>query len=85
MLVALLRIGEIARETLKHDFRSIDPKQARILLLDGAPRLLTTLPEDLSKEAEKSLLQLGVRVRAGAMVNQIDGEGVTYRKPDGSM
>src|SRR5579872_1339263 len=78
-------LGEIARETLKHDFRAIDPKDARILILDGGSRLLTTLPEDLSAQAEKSLLRLGVRVRTGAMVSQIDGEGVTFRKPDGSV
>ena len=78
-------LGEIARETLKHDFRAIDPKDARILILDGGPRLLTTLPEDLSAHAEESLLRLGVRVRAGAMVSQIDEDGVTFRKPDGSM
>jgi NADH dehydrogenase len=76
-------LGEIARETLKHDFRAIDPKDARILILDGAPRLLTTFPEDLSLEAEKSLVRLGVRVRAGAMVTEIDADGVTFRKPDG--
>lgn len=78
-------LGEIARETLKHDFRSIDPKKARILLLDGGPRLLTSLPEDLSTHAAKSLLHLGVRVKTHAMVTTIDGEGVAFRKPDGSI
>ena len=78
-------LGEIARETLKHDFRSIDPRLARILLLDGGPRLLTTLPEGLSAHAEKSLLELGVRVRTHAMVTAIDGEGVSFRHPDGNV
>lgn len=78
-------LGEIARETLKHDFRAIDPKDARILILDGAPRLLTTFPEDLSAAAEKSLLQLGVRVRTGMFVTEIDEEGVSFRKPDGGV
>jgi NADH dehydrogenase len=78
-------LGEIARETLKHDFRSIDPKQSQILILDGAPRLLMAFPEDLATEAEKSLLRLGVRVKAGLMVTEIDGDGVSYRKADGTV
>src|SRR5579871_431310 len=65
-------LGEIARETLKNDFRAIDPKDARILLLDGGPRLLTTFPEDLSRQAEQELTQLGVRVRTGVMVTDVD-------------
>ena len=77
-------LGEIARETLKHDFRAIDPKQSRILILDGAPRLLMTFPEDLATQAEKSLLRLGVGVKPGLMVTEVDGEGLTYRKKDGS-
>ncbi len=78
-------LGEIARETLKHDFRSIDPKHAQILILDGAPRLLMAFPEDLAAEAEKSLLRLGARVRAGTMVTDVDGDGVSYRQSDGTV
>ena len=78
-------LGEIARETLKNDFRSIDPRQARILILDGAPRLLMTFPEDLATKAEESLLRLGVRVKAGLMVTEVDGDGLSYRKADGSV
>src|SRR5213593_4796632 len=48
-------IGEIARETLRNDFRSIHPEEARILLLDGAPRVLMTFPEDLAEKATKTL------------------------------
>jgi NADH dehydrogenase len=77
-------LGEIAGETLKHEFRSIDPKTARILILDGGPRLLTTYPEDLSREAEKSLLRLGVRVRTGVMVSEVDGSGVTFGNQSGA-
>ncbi|HLK50338.1 MAG TPA: NAD(P)/FAD-dependent oxidoreductase [Bryobacteraceae bacterium] len=77
-------LGEIARETLKHDFRAIDPKDARILILDGAPRVLSTFPPDLSMEAEKSLMRLGVRVREGVFVTEIDANGVTFRRKDGS-
>jgi len=78
-------LGEIARETLKHDFRSIDPKDARILILDLAPRVLTAFPEDLSKHAEESLRRLGVRVRTGVQVTEVNVEGITFRTPDGSV
>lgn len=77
-------LGEIANETLKHEFRSIDPKTARILVLDGAPRLLTTYPDDLSKQAETSLTRLGVRARTGVMVSEVDGDGVTFRNERGA-
>lgn len=69
-------LGEIARETLRHDFRFIDPADARILLLDGGSRILSAFPEDLSAAAERSLLKLGVRVRAGVKVTSIDATGV---------
>jgi NADH:ubiquinone reductase (H+-translocating) len=71
-------IGEIARQTLKNDFRSIHPEEAQIIVLDGAPRLLTAFPEDLSQKAEQSLAKLGVRVRTGARVKNVDQEGVTF-------
>ncbi len=77
-------LGEIARETLKHDFRAIDPKDAQILILDGAPRVLSAFPPDLSAQAEKSLRRLGVAVRTGVFVTDVDADGVTFRKPDGS-
>ena len=71
-------IGEIARETLKNDFRSICPQDARIILLDGAPRLLMPFPEDLAQKADRSLARLGVQVKTGAMVKNVDREGVTF-------
>jgi len=77
-------VGEIARHTLKNDFRSIDPADSRILVVDTAPRVLATYPEDLSQKAERSLLKLGVRVRTGVMVTGVDGEGVTIRTASGS-
>ena len=54
-------IAEIARQTLKNDFRSIKPEEAKIILLDGAPRALMTFPEDLSQKASRSLGKLGER------------------------
>jgi NADH dehydrogenase len=69
-------IAEIARQTLKNDFRSINPGEAQIILLDGAPRVLMPFPEDLSEEANRSLAKLGVQVRCGAMVKQVDQHGL---------
>lgn len=77
-------LGEIARHTLKNDFRSIHPADARILVLDSAPRVLGSYPEDLSSKAERSLVKLGARVRAGVTVTCVDGNGVTIRTPSGS-
>jgi NADH dehydrogenase len=70
-------IAEIARQTLKNDFRSIHPEEAQIILLDGAPRVLMPFPEDLAEKASRSLAKLGVEVRCGAMVKRVDKEGLT--------
>ena len=70
-------IAEIARQTLKNDFRSIKPEEAQVILLDGAPRVLTSFPEDLAEKARHSLAKLGVQVRCGAMVKHVDDEGLT--------
>ena len=69
-------IGEIARETLKNDFRSICPEDAQIILLDGGPRLLAAFPEDLSRKAEQSLAKLGVKARMNTMVKEVDRDRV---------
>ena len=69
-------IGEIARQTLKNDFRSIHPEEAQIILLDGSPRLLMTFPEDLARKAEQSLVKLGVQTKMSAMVHELDRDGV---------
>jgi NADH:ubiquinone reductase (H+-translocating) len=77
-------IGEIARQTLRNDFRSIRPEEAEIILLDGAPRVLPPFPEDLSEKAAHSLARLGVEVKNGVIVKDIDGEGLTMQTHDGS-
>ncbi len=77
-------LGEIARHTLKNEFRSIRPEDARIFLLDTAPRVLNGYPEDLSHKAEHSLLRLGVRMRGGVMVTAVDQDGVTLRTSAGA-
>src|SRR6266480_3224950 len=60
-------LAEIARETLRHDFRKIRPQEARIILMEGAPRVLTAFPEDLSERAERLVSRLGVKVIKGVM------------------
>jgi len=67
---------EIARHTLRKEFRSIDPAKARVILLDRAPRILPSYPEDLSAKAAATLRQLGVEVRTGVTVKNIDTEEV---------
>jgi NADH dehydrogenase len=69
-------LGEISNDTLRHDFRHIDPREARILLVEGEPRVLPTFPPDLSAKAERQLIQLGVRTRNSARVTAIDADGV---------
>jgi NADH dehydrogenase len=73
-------IAEIARQTLKNDFRSIRPQDAEILLLDGGPRVLMTFPEDLAQKATESLAKLGVQVKTGVMVKDVDHDGVTVER-----
>jgi NADH dehydrogenase len=72
-------LGEIANDTLRNDFRRINPAEARILLIEGEDRVLPSFPPDLSAKAEKQLIGLGVRPRTGARVADIDAEGVTIR------
>ena len=64
------------RTTLRSDFRRIDPTKARIVLIDGGPRVLGTFAPDLSAAAQKRLEKLGVEVRLGHAVKKIDEEGV---------
>jgi NADH dehydrogenase len=71
-------LGEIARDTLRNDFRFIKPEEAQILVVDGSSRVLPNYPEDLSRKAEKALLRLGVRVRSHIRVIGVDAEGVDY-------
>ena len=71
------QIAELARDTLRHDFRKIDPRSARILLVEAADRVLTSFPPSLSARAERSLQRLGVTVLTGRTVIGIDAAGVT--------
>jgi NADH dehydrogenase len=75
-------LGEIANDTLRHDFRNINPSEARIILVEGTNRVLPTYPEKLSEAARKMLTRLGVIVRTGAMVTDIAHGSVTIREGD---
>ena len=76
-------LAEIANETLKNDFRKINPQEAQILLFEGGPRVLTSFPEDLSSKAERLVGKLGVQVLKNVMVTDIDAGGVTYKTAQG--
>jgi NADH dehydrogenase len=78
------QIGEIARDTLRRDFRSIDPASARILLLEGADRVLTAFDPRLSARAIRALDELGVTVEVGALVSGVDAGGVTVSRGEGT-
>jgi len=69
-------IAEVARQTLANDFRRIDPRSSRIILLEAGPRLLPTLTEDLSRYAERALARMGVDVRTSTRVTGCDRRGV---------
>jgi NADH dehydrogenase len=69
-------IAELARFVLQLDFRTINPRSADILLLEGGPRILPAFSPDLSLSAERQLTELGVKVRTNAMVTCIDEKGV---------
>ena len=77
------QIGELARDTLRHDFRTIDPRTARILLVEALDRVLTTFPPSLSGKAARSLEKLGVTVLTSRTVVDIDGESVTIEDASG--
>ena len=70
-------IAELARRALARDFRNIDPRVTRIILVEAGPRLLPSFPQDLSDDATRRLEQLGVEVQLGAPVTAIDPAGVT--------
>ena len=75
-------IAELARGTLKKDFRTFDPADARILLFEGGPRVLPTYRPDLSEKARSALEKMGVTVKTDAIVEHIGDEEVRVRVGD---
>src|SRR6516164_10724105 len=69
-------IAEIARYTLAKDFRHIDPSQARVILVEGEPKVLAAFPEDLRDNAMKQLVDLGVEVRTGIHATNLSEQGL---------
>ena len=68
-------LAEIARHTLKNEFRRIDPSQARVRLVEAGPRVLASFPDTLSEKARRQLERLGVEVVTGTQVSDITDEG----------
>jgi NADH dehydrogenase len=77
------QIAELARDTLKRDFRSVDPRKGRILLIEAADRVLTSFPPSLSAKAARSLERIGVSTLLGRTVVDVDVEGVTVQEGGG--
>jgi NADH:ubiquinone reductase (H+-translocating) len=77
------QIAEMARNTLRRDFRSVDPEAAQVLLVEAADRVLTAFPPSLSAKAMASLERLGVTPLLDRTVVGIDAEAVTVERPTG--
>lgn len=71
-------LAEISRRVLARDFRRVDPKRARIILIEGTPRVFPALTPESSASAQRQLERLGVEVITSAMVTGIDDRGVTH-------
>jgi NADH:ubiquinone reductase (H+-translocating) len=78
------QIAELAIDTLRRDFRVIDPRSARILLLEAGDRVLPAFPPSLSARAKESLERLGVTVRLNRSVVEMEARSVTVAAPDGT-
>jgi NADH dehydrogenase len=78
------QLGILARQTMKHDFRRIDPRNTKVILLDAGERVVAAFSEPTSAVAAKELGELGVEVREHAMVTGIDSRGVTVKLGDES-
>src|SRR6202142_1822443 len=76
-------LAEIATDTLRHDFRHFHSEDSRIILLDGSPYVLPSYPVDLSEQAARQLIRLGVQPRTRVRVIAMDPEGLTLQTPAG--
>jgi NADH dehydrogenase len=79
------QIAEMARRTLRREFRAIDPREARILLIELSDRVLTTFPPRLSASAQRALERLGVSVLLGRRVLEVDEASVTVEDAEGTL
>lgn len=78
------QIAELAKQTLKGEFRHIDSTQARVILLDAAPAVLSPMGANLGGKAQARLQTLGVDIQLGAAVVDVDRDGLTIKDPDGT-
>src|SRR3954447_2992097 len=79
------QIAELAHRTLRKDFRNIDPMTSRIILLDAAPMVLPSFGERLGGRARRQLGDIGVEVQLGAMVTNVDENGLEVKDTDGQV
>ena len=78
------QIAELARDTLRRNFRAIDSRTARVIMVDALDRVLTSFPPSLSRKAQRRLEGLGVTVMLNRTVVGIDAQSVTISGPDGA-
>src|SRR3954452_90187 len=79
------QIAELAHRTISKDFRHIDPRTSRIILLDAAPMVLPSFGERLGGRARRQLNDMGVEVQLGAMVTDVDENGIDVKDGDGTV
>jgi NADH dehydrogenase len=79
------QIAELAHRTLRQDFRRIDPTTARIVLLDAAPQVLPSFGTKLGDRARRRLAEIGVEVQLGAMVTDLDADGLEIKDTNGEI
>ncbi|MCW2701916.1 MAG: dehydrogenase, FAD-containing subunit [Blastococcus sp.] len=79
------QIAELAHRTLRKDFRRIDPTTSRVVLLDAAPKILPSFGEKLGGRARRQLNDIGVEVQLGAMVTDVDADGIEIKDADGQV
>lgn len=77
------QIAELSHRTLRHEFRRIDPRQARVILLDAAPSVLGSFGDRLGAKAVARLGEIGVQVQLGAKVVGVDGTGIEVEDAQG--
>ncbi|MFD4367557.1 NAD(P)/FAD-dependent oxidoreductase [Rhodococcus sp. NPDC058521] len=78
------QIAELSRRTLSGAFRNIDPREARVVLLDGADNVLPVYGGKLSRKAAERLEELGIEIQLGAMVDDVDVDGLSVKDKDGT-
>jgi NADH dehydrogenase len=79
------QIAELAHKTLRKDFRSFDPRKARVVMVDAAPQVLPPFGAKLGAHTQKSLESRGVEVMLGAMVTNVDERGIEMQAKDGTV